>query len=99
MRINDLSSDLCSSYLGTACRGHPARRAMRGDDGASRASRNAAGGLGTPPAGSPVPASRGVERPCPWARIDRKSGVKGKSVSVSVALGGGRILKKKYYNQ
>ena len=37
---------------------------MCGDAGASQASGNASGGLGTPPCGSDIPASRGVEHPC-----------------------------------
>jgi len=39
---------------------------MRRDAVPSQASGNAAGGLEKPPEGSPIPASRGVERPCRW---------------------------------
>ena len=41
----------------------PVRREKRGDVGASEASRNAAGELGKPPCGSPIPAPQCVETP------------------------------------
>src|SRR3546814_2112858 len=89
MRISDWSSDVCSSDL--LRRTHrPARRRPR------RAARVA---------GPCVPAARRLDRGAvrprppddhrPRARLDRKSVVSGKSVSVRVDIGGRRIIKKK----
>src|SRR3546814_14010207 len=93
MRISDWSSDVCSSDLA----GGAAPRLPGGtDDGGP----HAAGGTGTPHldrrretlSARSLSWGRAAERA---AGPDRKSVVKGKSVSGRVDLGGRRILKKK----
>src|SRR3546814_11890099 len=106
MRISDWSSDVCSSDLARPRRFHrqmdraggprPAahrrhrrrtRDARRGGAGDRAGIARGAGGTGQD------------RRPgYPRSRADRKSVVSGKSVSVRVALGGRRIMKKKNYD-
>src|SRR3546814_18175154 len=81
MRISDWSSDVCSSDLSRrASPLHYRNRRVR--------ARNAA----TPRRSSVFPPPRPPQRE---PGQDRKSVVSGKSVSVRVDLGGGRIIKKK----
>src|SRR3546814_20310787 len=81
MRISDWSSDACSSDLGRC------GRAVRFQAGAQAPPR-----LGqTQDQTRPETARRSRTK----MRIDRKSAVSGKSVSVRVDLGGRRIIKKK----
>src|SRR3546814_16280318 len=91
MRISDWSSDVCSSDL-AAWVGEAVRR--RGPGGVDhlcdpyapdRPAAPSAGRRG-PALGQPARGASGV---------DRKSVVSGKSVSVRVDIGGGRIIKKK----
>src|SRR3546814_19760362 len=94
MRISDWSSDVCSSELASGLRLVPALDVARR---AARAGPRAQGGdePGRPQApADEVPAAL-PSRPGQASRGDRKGVVKGKRVSVSVDLGGGRILKKK----
>src|SRR3546814_20199262 len=94
MRISDWSSDVCSSDLG----GNPLRRLRvrpapdharcrrdPPDPGGHRGDREGCGG--------PRPAQHPVR--ARLRRADRKSAVWGKSVYVSLDLGGHRIIKKK----
>src|SRR3546814_3895777 len=88
MRISDWSSDVCSSDLPDA----------RTGEGAGGTAAGVAAPAQRPPgAGADRPGRAGADR-----RQERKSVVKGKSVSVRVDLGGRRIIKKKttrtYYN-
>src|SRR3546814_16174751 len=104
MRISDWSSDVCSSDLGRDLPRHLLRAARRHGAGAERrrhrhqlllevflhdrlAARldGAAGGAAAPGR---------MPRP-ELLHLDRKSVVEGKRVSVSVDLGGRRIIKKK----
>src|SRR3546814_5895132 len=92
MRISDWSSDVCSSDLFDmeANVTPPARTGRSGSYSRSAASVAAAS------AASMRTTERATKRDS--SSIDRKSVVKGKSVSVSVALGGRRIIKKKKQN-
>src|SRR3546814_16012559 len=103
MRISDWSSDVCSSDLRQdrmAPRGHLAANLLHGDqiDHAGDAGDPAADRThaGKPEASAPP---EFVKRPQVGEirrhQADRKSVVKGKSVSVSVDLVGRRVLKKK----
>src|SRR3546814_18252591 len=107
MRISDWSSDVCSSDL-TGCAGGgwrascAAKPAMSAahccDDTGSRVGTAPGVAAVLPPGpGLAQPSSREASRRrARWPdRIDRKSVVEGKSVSVRVDLGGRRILKKK----
>src|SRR3546814_17364916 len=86
MRISDWSSDVCSSDLAGLS---PGRAEGRGHAAAgARAHRDAAGRGGSAD-GAPRRRRVSVRRP------DRKSVVEGKSVAVSVDLGGRRIIKNK----
>src|SRR3546814_11609773 len=95
MRISDWSSDVCSSDLptspwrvgcGNRCR---VRGSRFSGDGLHREGSIAAEAAPTLPLSAAPPNGR-----CTPA-ADRKSVVSGKSVSVRVDLGGGRIIKKK----
>src|SRR3546814_14868366 len=98
LRISYWSSDVCSSDLVVAS---PA------PSSSSSLSRNQSAAAGT---SSRVNSPTSSARSAPWRNKpmsarrpdnkprDRKSVVKGKSVSVSVELGGGRIIKKKKNN-
>src|SRR3546814_12835544 len=109
MRISDWSSDVCSSDLpryrrpgaGQERGRRRARRRYRGrrgvpgrgrDDGLSLD--HAAFGDRHARRGRPVAGRPGGARRGPYPR-DRKSLVEGKGVSVRVAIGGSRIIKKK----
>src|SRR3546814_20012874 len=94
MRISDWSSDVCSSDLGRVARRRRKPGQPPGGHDACVGAGGAAGGAGDH--GQPGAVERGggvFFRPS-----DRKSVVKGKSVSVRVDLGGRRILKKKISN-
>src|SRR3546814_14161379 len=90
MRISDWSSDVCSSDL--------PRRRCRGTAPGDR--RRTGGGSPYRARGAYADADRRPWRcgewtpPSPDLRLDRKSVVSGKSVSVRVDLGGRRIIKK-----
>src|SRR3546814_18862215 len=106
MRISDWSSDVCSSDLrlwplcGAVGGDQPARKNLRHrHDQRDAAHRAAIGNRCRRRGGAthrdavrrhPLSDRRGAER-----RLDRKSVVEGKSVSVLVDLGGGRVIKKK----
>src|SRR3546814_18616225 len=99
MRISDWSSDVCSSDLRVAARVRSGREggAARYWAAGCRALRRSA--RSPPRRGGKRAAIRHVlavrrESRRPFA-VDRKSVVEGKSVSVRVDLGGGRIIKKK----
>src|SRR3546814_20314653 len=83
MRISDWSSDVCSSDLGKRGNGGVRRRP---ETVTMRRFATSGGTAG-------VPSRR--QGPDALEREDRKSVVKGKSVSVRVDLGGRRIIKKK----
>src|SRR3546814_14685931 len=97
MRISDWSSDVCSSDLDSLANDGPRLSAPR--------SRTLPTSLRCPN-GSPQPPSEPQYAPPRVARLprhrfralppDRKSVVKGKSVSVRVDLGGRRVIKKKH---
>src|SRR3546814_16362786 len=100
MRISDWSSDVCSSDLSVAPRLHQ----YRAGGPAARPARTAPAAE-TGNAYSPAPAYRRRRpaaaphtatgaRAVAYLRADRKSVVSGKSVSVSVDLGGRRIMNK-----
>src|SRR3546814_19128090 len=103
MRISDWSSDVCSSDLISAWRcllnfATPSAATVRNPQSASC---RADGPMGPGNkcrddslfvARASPPCARGVNAA---GTTDRKSVVEGKSVSVRVALGGGRIIKKK----
>src|SRR3546814_16829417 len=104
MRISDWSSDVCSSDLqpcallsrrqrGGRCRGgqHQGDRLPRAGEPA-RPGAAADGGAAAPR--RRAPADRPLERPRRRA-VDRQSVVEGKRVSVSLDLGGRRIITKK----
>src|SRR3546814_13464743 len=99
MRISDRSSDVCSSDLAPSPGGRRTKKAgnagpffiLRTDDQPARVSRR--------PAYAPCPLLRfGPAWPGAPLR-DRKSVVSGKRVSVRVALGGRRFLKKQTTRQ
>src|SRR3546814_11861764 len=97
MRISDWSSDVCSSDLGRR-RGVAAfRLAARGrQHGAGQRQRQK--GFPAKPffhEYAPVTVARPTASPLHRARIDRKSVVSGKGVSVRVDLGCRRMIKKK----
>src|SRR3546814_19293109 len=83
MRISDWSSDVCSSDL------HRVGK-QAGDGGLARARRTPEDDRGEAAGGD-----HAADRPL----RDRKSVVKGKSVTVRVDLGGRRIIKKKQTKQ
>src|SRR3546814_16938349 len=93
MRISDWSSDVCSSDLQMICRIQFRRASYKGfftPPEADRRSFEYPGyNGGTDWGGVAVDPARGV------IVADRKSVVSGKSVSLRVALGGCRIIKKK----
>src|SRR3546814_15588490 len=94
MRISDWSSDVCSSDLLHL-------RLYCGADRWPAARRRAAAGIGAAAdrAGRDLRGRRGTRSRtgpgCRRSAIDRKRVGSGKSVSVRVDLGGGRIIKKK----
>src|SRR3546814_17130584 len=94
MRISDWSSDVCSSDLGVS----RARPGVAAGDGAAGARPGRAGGAwhGEPGAGRGAGDAGGVaDQHRRWVRCtDRKSVVKGKSVSGRVGLGVLRIIQK-----
>src|SRR3546814_13517103 len=97
MRISDWSSDVCSSDLpawasppcfqGMACTGAPGRNFWK--PSTTSWSPALSPSYMTKPSLTRGPTDTGMNA------ADRKSVVKGKSVSVRVDLGGGRIIKKK----
>src|SRR3546814_17899404 len=104
MRISDWSSDVCSSDLGhDGVRvGAAGADRRRGEPvGIDQGERHGRGAVTQPRDADPggickAPGNRKINarKDC---RHDRKSVVEGKSVSVSVDLGGRRILNKKKY--
>src|SRR3546814_20042890 len=99
MRISDWSSDVCSSDLDARARTHAARPRPPEVHLERQGPPPPEGPLGAPeplhlPAAPEEPGGAG-EGGAGGERRDRKSVVKGKSVSVRVDLGGRRIIKKK----
>src|SRR3546814_13406746 len=97
MRISDWSSDVCSSDLRQEGRDAQARcRLLQPCRQLRHAARRPLHGGACRRAGPfrawSLPSRRGCPRCCRPA--DRKSVVEGKSVSVRVDLGGGRLIKK-----
>src|SRR3546814_16010445 len=103
MRISDWSSDVCSSDLRrTPLRLLKALPQQRKLCGRKPALRDGGPGTDRPRATRRQGIARAGQRthlqrrdPAPAGRVDRKSVVEGKSVSVRVDLGGCRIIKKK----
>src|SRR3546814_17272605 len=107
MRISDWSSDVCSSDLtwsdGTAARFH--LTTIRSSRAVARRRRRRAPpppnrpAEGYPATPSPVPPGSAGGDAAGWPgtapRSDRKGVVKGRRVSVRVALGGRRLIQKK----
>src|SRR3546814_16251850 len=99
MRRSDWSSDVCSSDLFETSMRAFVRSAFISSVSTSLPSRRSLGGL------SQGGETRGGRNLRPWdvsrawvvseAEVDRKGGVLGKGVSVSVDIGGRRIMKKK----
>src|SRR3546814_8319738 len=91
MRISDWSSDLCSSDLSTSTESFKAssKSALKNAPCWRDPPELTRGDYGT------YPRTNGATR---GTRTDRKSVVEGKSVSVSVDLGGSRSIKKKKKN-
>src|SRR3546814_15552778 len=98
MRISDWSSDVCSSDLEPHHQGRqlqpPALPAASGRPGAQQYRRSAAGADQDRAADRCAGRLQEIRPARRWLE-DRKSVVEGKSVSVRVALGGRRIIKKK----
>src|SRR3546814_19703577 len=92
MRISDWSSDVCSSDLGGPARPCRRRRTRPEARRPARRERPCRWSGGRSECRAPARSSCG--RPVPPRPGDRKSVVEGKSVSVRVDLGGGRIIKK-----
>src|SRR3546814_14974632 len=109
MRISDWSSDVCSSdlsanELGAVTDGRHCSAEREGQDrrqgggcahelADKRKRKEEAGDIGRYGIARQAQHQR-VAQPARHQRLDRKSGVSGKSVSVRVALGGRRIIKK-----
>src|SRR3546814_17024301 len=102
MRISDWSSDVCSSDLLSGLR-QPESETGEQQDQHDQQQPCRAGDRGMVPGQSRDLAGPGhhcavtdrIERPDRQQRLDRKSVVSGKSVSVRVDLGGRRIIKQK----
>src|SRR3546814_12712710 len=110
MRISDWSSDVCSSDRDHGSGRHPgarlpgpdpcrdARSCPRDYDGAGRRQSYGMGDVSAR-ARSWTRGEMADNRDASSGASDRKSVVEGKSVSVSVDLGGRRIIKKKNYRK
>src|SRR3546814_13477026 len=96
MRISDWSSDVCSSDLSVSRHEAAHRSGRRYRDDRRHLHDHARRGAPAPEAGVGVArAARYLCRGWHDPRSDRKSVVKGKSVSVRVDLGGRRLINKK----
>src|SRR3546814_14522630 len=95
MRISDWSSDVCSSDLAGGDRGRRRRAVRPHGRGLRRRHHGAHRGGGDPLRRQRLLAAALFAARTRRRREDRKSVVSGKSVSVSVDIGGRRIIKQK----